>query len=158
MDENASVKVEGGKGRYLYIVKTIFTQVWYIKGFIIFFMMGTHRHGRGCFCGIGGLVICLIAVFNKTSGIHHPSRQLTVHWQPTIVKFHCNSDFHLPQSQNCLLGRWPYPYSGPLTTGLPGKSILVDKFNFSKWYLINPRLPHFVSVYIETNFKQRFCR
>ncbi len=25
-------------------------------------------------------------------------------WQPTMVKFHSNSDFHLPQSQNCLLG------------------------------------------------------
>ncbi len=34
----------------------------------------------------------------------HPSRQLTVHWQPTMLKFHKESDFHLPQSQNCLLG------------------------------------------------------
>ncbi len=34
-----------------------------------------------------------------------PSRQLTVHWQPKMVKFHSNSDFHLPQSQNCLLGK-----------------------------------------------------
>ncbi len=34
----------------------------------------------------------------------HPSRQLIVHWQSTMVKFHSNSDFHLPQSQNCLVG------------------------------------------------------
>ncbi len=33
-----------------------------------------------------------------------PSRQLTVNWQPTMLKFHKESDFHLPQSQNCLLG------------------------------------------------------
>ncbi len=33
-----------------------------------------------------------------------PSRQLTVHWQPTMLNFHKESDFHLPQSQNCLLG------------------------------------------------------
>ncbi len=33
-----------------------------------------------------------------------PSRQLTVHWQPTMLKFHKESDFYLPQSQNCLLG------------------------------------------------------
>ncbi len=30
-----------------------------------------------------------------------PSRQLTVNWQPTMLKFHWESDFHLPQSQNC---------------------------------------------------------
>ena len=30
-----------------------------------------------------------------------PSRQLTAHWQ---LKFHEASDFHLPQSQKCLLG------------------------------------------------------
>ncbi len=34
----------------------------------------------------------------------YPRRQLTVHWQPTMVKSHSNSDFYLPQSQNCLLG------------------------------------------------------
>ncbi len=33
-----------------------------------------------------------------------PSRQLTAHWQPTMPKYHKESDFHLPQSQNCLLG------------------------------------------------------
>ena len=31
-----------------------------------------------------------------------PSRQLTVHWQPTILKFHKIRS--LPKSQNCLLG------------------------------------------------------
>ena len=29
---------------------------------------------------------------------------MAVHWQPTMLKFHKESDFHLPQSQNCLLG------------------------------------------------------
>ncbi len=33
-----------------------------------------------------------------------PSRQLTVHWQTTMLKFHKESDFHLAPSQNCLLG------------------------------------------------------
>ncbi len=33
-----------------------------------------------------------------------PSRQLTAHRQPTMLKLHKESDFHLPQSQNCLLG------------------------------------------------------
>ncbi len=37
-----------------------------------------------------------------------PSRQLTVNWQPTMLKFHKESDFHLPQSQNCLLGSYPH--------------------------------------------------
>ena len=35
-----------------------------------------------------------------------PSRQLTVHWQPTMLKSHKGPDFHLPQSQNCLLGSY----------------------------------------------------
>ncbi len=33
-----------------------------------------------------------------------PSRQLTVDWQSTMLKFNKESDFHLPQSQHCLLG------------------------------------------------------
>ncbi len=37
-----------------------------------------------------------------------PSRQLTVHWQPTMLKIHKESDFHLPQSQNCLLGYFTF--------------------------------------------------
>ncbi len=43
--------------------------------------------------------------FRKVSfGEECPSRQLTVHWQPTMLKSHKGPDFHLPQSQNCLLG------------------------------------------------------
>ena len=34
-----------------------------------------------------------------------PSRQLTVHWQPTMLKLHKNSSFTPPESQNCLVGR-----------------------------------------------------
>ncbi len=41
---------------------------------------------------------------NATSMCYQPSRQLTVNWQPTMLKFHKESDFHLPQSQNCLRG------------------------------------------------------
>ncbi len=40
-----------------------------------------------------------------------PSRQLTVHWQPTMLKFHKESDFHLPESQDCLLGLHVYSIS-----------------------------------------------
>ncbi len=49
---------------------------------------------------------CVIALtHSELKGIFtHPSRQLTVHWQPTMLKFQKESDFHLPQSQNCLQG------------------------------------------------------
>ncbi len=33
-----------------------------------------------------------------------PRRQLTVHWQTTMVKFHRDSSFTPPESQNCLVG------------------------------------------------------
>ncbi len=46
----------------------------------------------------------LVACASNNLSWLHPSRQLTVHWQPTMLKFHKESDFHLPQSQNCLLG------------------------------------------------------
>ncbi len=34
-----------------------------------------------------------------------PSRQLTVHWQPTMLKLHKDSSFTPPESQNCHVGR-----------------------------------------------------
>ena len=50
---------------------------------------------------------CLNGSFSWTianNDYNLPLRQLTVNWQPTMLKFHKESDFHLPQSQNCLLG------------------------------------------------------
>ncbi len=40
------------------------------------------------------------------------SRQLTVHWQPTMLKLHKDSSFTPPESQNCHLGM--YPNRGPM--------------------------------------------
>ncbi len=41
-----------------------------------------------------------VLVHPKWRHISHP----VDNWQPTMLKFHKESDFHLPQSQNCLLG------------------------------------------------------
>ncbi len=51
-----------------------------------------------------------------------PSRQLTVHWQPTMLKLHRDSSFTPPESQNCHVGSLSYqltliaprpPFHGP---------------------------------------------
>ncbi len=62
--------------------------------------------------------------------IHYPpSRQLTVHcmhWQPMMLKFHKESNFHLPQSQNCLLGwltTWQLLYLNPTQQTWSGFSL-----------------------------------
>ncbi len=49
------------------------------------------------------------------------SRLLAVHWRPTMLKLHTcrESDLHLPQSQNCLLGFSPlYQSHLPCRSGM----------------------------------------
>ncbi len=40
------------------------------------------------------------------SSLSLPSRQLTVHWQPTMLKLHRDSSFTPPGSQNCPVGKY----------------------------------------------------
>ena len=52
-----------------------------------------------------------------------------MNWQPTMLKFHKESDFHLPQSQNCLLGDvyrdQGAGVSGPTAYNIPFPSVYV---------------------------------
>ncbi len=54
------------------------------------------------------------------------SRQLTVHWQPTMLKLHRNSGFTPPESQNCHVGIYTARYN---TVGC-----LVLQLHSWKWY------------------------
>ncbi len=63
-------------------------------------------HLRNLFlCHRFSIILNRIINFVITKRVNKPSRQLTVHWQHTMLKFYKESDFHLSQSQNCLLGR-----------------------------------------------------
>ena len=71
--------------------------------------------------------------FENTPCLFPPSRQLTVQWQPTMLKFHKESDFHLIQSQNCLLG-WVSSSAGPWT-GMSYWTFLDPMtFSFDLWH------------------------
>ncbi len=69
---------------------------------------GCHWLWSQWYCNINLLTKTWPRCISCYSNVLIPSRQLTVHWQPTMLNFHKESDFHLQQSQYCLLGNLKY--------------------------------------------------